>query len=310
MHKYITGQRSILKVDEQENGERRLDMRVSLERMKVTADQRSIALSIGTSDIGFALQTQNPESLAQLLYSSALFDSGAITNDISSLRIHYNLDNVALSTDLPDGQMPMDIRLGDGYFLFEVTPPQTESRDIMLSMGLGDFSIEGLPDLGAYQSVAQTVVQPFIPENAVFSFRFPDVTDVLWQGLVDMDGALLLGEMANFPPLVFDDTFYSSPALSASIDGQLALNTRAPLDVDGELQIVVQDIENTISTFQQGAQSDNTALARIFVAGALGTQIINSFGVQHEDGGRLFRVTFPADSMPLINDRPLPGLFF
>ncbi len=259
--------------------------------------------------VGFTLDMKAEEVLLRASLPQAAQTEGGSENS-DDAGTEDGAGNGAGAANAMQAASPVHAKVNRAAFNLSLSPPSSDSRDLLMDAQMQGVRAIELPDLGAYDALAEPLIVPLLPEDLRLQLRLPELSETTWQQVLQLDFAALLDNLADFPALVLDGSRYQAPALQVTLDGQLSYSRAAPLGLAGELSLRTRDIPATIALLRDTAQIEGLEFAQLLATMALGLQFVANFGTPQEDESSLFRVTFPEDSMPLLNGAPLPNLPF
>lgn len=255
--------------------------------------------------VGFTLDLNAEEVLLHASLPQAVQTEGGSENSDDA-----GAGDAARAANAMQAASPVHAKVNRAAFNLSLAPPSSDSRDLLMDAQVQGVRAIELPDLGAYDALAEPLIVPLLPEDLRLQLRLPELSETTWQQVLQLDFAALLDNLADFPALVLDGSRYRAPALQVTLDGQLSYSPAAPLGLAGELSLRTRDIPATIAMLRDTAQIEGLEFAQLLATMALGLQFVANFGTPREDESSLFRVIFPEDSMPLLNGAPLPNLPF
>jgi hypothetical protein len=326
-----------LSTEARADGTEALRVSTRLDAPRITAPD--LQLDSKASVLGFDLQllTEDQSLSRAFLEDFSLLATFSQMQSLVGFTLDLNAEEVLLHASLPqalqtevDSESSDDAGAGDGAgaanamqavgpvhakvnraaFNLSLAPPSSDSRDLLMDAQVQGVRAIELPNLGAYDALAEPLIVPLLPKDLRLQLRLPELSETTWQQVLQLDFAALLDSLADFPALVLDGSRYQAPALQLTLDGQLSYSPAAPLGLAGELSLRTRDISATIVMLRDTAQIEGLEFAQLLATMALGLQFVANFGTPQEDESSLFRVTFPEDSMPLLNGAPLPNLPF
>jgi hypothetical protein len=326
-----------LSTEARADGTEALRVSTRLDAPRITAPD--LQLDSKASVLGFDLQllTEDQSLSRAFLEDFSLLATFSQMQSLVGFTLDLNAEEVLLHASLPqalqtevDSESSDDAGAGDGAgaanamqavgpvhakvnraaFNLSLAPPSSDSRDLLMDAQVQGVRAIELPNLGAYDALAEPLIVPLLPKDLRLQLRLPELSETTWQQVLQLDFAALLDSLADFPALVLDGSRYQAPALQLTLDGQLSYSPAAPLGLAGELSLRTRDIPATIVMLRDTAQIEGLEFAQLLATMALGLQFVANFGTPQEDESSLFRVTFPEDSMPLLNGAPLPNLPF
>jgi hypothetical protein len=243
-----------LSTEARADGTEALRVSTRLDAPRITAPD--LQLDSKASVLGFDLQllTEDQSLSRAFLEDFSLLATFSQMQSLVGFTLDLNAEEVLLHASLPqalqtevDSESSDDAGAGDGAgaanamqavgpvhakvnraaFNLSLAPPSSDSRDLLMDAQVQGVRAIELPNLGAYDALAEPLIVPLLPKDLRLQLRLPELSETTWQQVLQLDFAALLDSLADFPALVLDGSRYQAPALQLTLDGQLSYSPSA-----------------------------------------------------------------------------------